>query len=80
MRQEGRTPHSRSTSRDSSARLWVRLCRLRSPDPGELKPDVLRSVVVDVALVATNQTLKVLSIAVVVVGKPTGQTPIRGVL
>jgi hypothetical protein len=43
------------------------------------KAVVLESVVVGVVPVATVLTLEVLAVAVVVVGTPTGRTPLRGV-
>jgi hypothetical protein len=49
------------------------------PTPEILQTDVLCRVIVGVILVAAIQTLEVLSVAVVIVGKSTGRTPLRGV-
>jgi len=46
------------------------------PTPETLKADVLGSAVIGVVLVATVLTLEVPAVAVVVVGEPTGRTPL----
>jgi hypothetical protein len=78
-KQRARTPHSRSTSRDSSAHYGCASIVCVLPTTEILQTDVLRSVVVGVVLIPTLLTLEALAVAITVVGKPTRRATLRRV-